>query len=324
MEKKEFEKIRREAAEQSKKRTRILVCGSIIILVLAILVSAIASANRPRFGRFTTVLPFMFTFMFAVFFILLFFVLVTLFHPARKALLKYQVAYKKYFVQRSLAKIFTNLAYQPEAGLPRAIVQTVMTGGDRYHSNDYVTGIYKKIRFTGADVHTEREHRHTDSDGHTTTTYSTIFKGRFLIFDFNRDFSFRLQLAGKSFVGDRLPKFVGEKKKFERMTTESIEFNKHFNIYAQDGLEMFYILDPSFIEKLQSICETYRNRILFSFIDKKLIVAINDNGDSFEPPRPDKLIDEETEIKRVNGDIDEIIQIVDKLMLNRYAFERKA
>lgn len=324
MEKTEFENIRREAAEQSKKRTRLIIFGSVFILVLAIIIAVIASAGRPRFGRIGAILPFMFTFSFAMFFILLFVVLTILIHPARKATAKYQAAYKQYFVKKSLEKIFTNLNYQPEAGLPKFIVQTVMTGGDRYRSNDYVTGMYNKICFTGADVHTEREHRHTDSDGHTTTTYTTIFKGRFLIFDFNRDFSFRLQLAGKNFVGDRLPKFVGEKKKFERMETESTEFNKHFNIYAQDGFEMFYILDPSFIEKLQSIAETYKDRVLFSFMDKKLIVALNDNGDSFEPPRPDKLESEAVEIKRINGDINEIIQFVDKLTLNRYAFERKA
>ncbi len=324
MEKAEFEKIRREAAEQSKNRTRLIICGIIVILVLAVIVAIIASASRPRFGRTGAMLPFMFTFSFAVFFIVTFAVLVTLFHPAKKSMAKYQAAYKQYFVKKSLEKIFTDLAYQPEAGLPRFVVQTVMTGGDRYHSNDYVTGTYNKIRFTGADVHTEREHRHTDSDGHTTTTYTTIFKGRFLIFDFNRDFSFRLQLAGKNFIGDRLPKFVGEKKKFERMETESTEFNKHFTIYAQDGFEMFYILDPSFIEKLQSIAETYKDRVLFSFMDKKLIVALNDNGDSFEPPHPDKLVSEADEIKRINGDINEIIQFVDKLTLNRYAFERKA
>ena len=49
--------------------------------------------------------------------------------------------------------------------------------GDRYHSEDYISAEYKNIKFEQSDVHIEEEHESTDSEGHTTTTYVTIFKG---------------------------------------------------------------------------------------------------------------------------------------------------
>ena len=322
MDKSEFEKIRLEAVEQLKKRNRILLFSSLGILAAFSLFGVIIFAGAGHRTRFFGAFPIIFSISFSLFFIMLLFVLLYFFHPSRKAMTAYRDAYKTYFVQQSLAGVFDNLQYDRNSGLPRDVVQNIMTGGDRYHSNDLITAKYKDINFTQADVHTEREHRSTDSNGHTTTTYTTIFKGRFLIFDFNRDFKFRLQLVGKNFAGARLVRT--DKTKFEKIETESIEFSKHFTIYAQDGFEAFYILDPAFIEKLQAIGEYYDDRILFGFINKRLYVAVGDNNDSFEPPHPNKLIDEEAEIKRVKSDIATIVQFVDKLKLNRYMFGGKA
>ena len=321
MDKSEFEKIRLEAVEQLKKRNRILLFGSLGIILASFLGSTVMFGGSYRarlFGPFSII----FALSIALFFIVLLLIILTVFHPSRTALAAYRDAYKTYFVQESLAEVFDNLKYDRNSGLPRLVVQEVMTAGDRYHSNDLITAKYKDINFTQADVHTEREHRSTDSNGHTTTTYTTIFKGRFLIFDFNRDFKFRLELVGKNFAGARLVR--SNKAKFGKIETESPEFSKHFTIYAQDGFEAFYILDPSFIEKLQALGEYYDDHILFGFIDKRLYVAVGDNNDSFEPPHPDKLTDEKAEINRVKSDIATIIQFVDKLTLNRYMFGGKA
>ena len=45
---------------------------------------------------------------------------------------------------------------------------------------------------------------------------------------------------------------------------ESIDFNKKFKIYAEDGFEAFYLLDPSFILKIEKVSAEY---------DKKMIEA---------------------------------------------------
>lgn len=315
MEKYEFEAIRERAATLVKSRKRITLYVDLGVLGISILF-ALPMVMRYSFFFFIMALPP------AMFFIAIFTIMMQLFHPARYALKSYKMAYKSYFIKRSLEKTFTNLKYQHELGLPRPIVQTVMTGGDRYQSNDFVMATYKDINFVQADVHTERENRHRDSHGHTSTSYTTIFRGRFLVFEFKRDFNFRLELFGKKFPGARLTDGASGKK-YKKFETESVKFNRRFNIYAQDGFEAFYILDPSFMEKIQKIGDAYGDNILFAFIDKQLYVAVNDDNDSFEPPRPDVAFDEKAELQRVEKDIKTIVQFVDGLSLNRYMFGGK-
>ena len=313
-----FELIREKAASDTKSRNRVCAigCTGIFVLFLILALIFIPKSHSKFFTLFIMIPPMMFA-------MCIFLVVVFLAHPAKNSLGQYHVAYKSYMIYKSLASVFPNLRYYPTQGMPAETVRTIMTTGDRYHSNDFVTATYKDINFMQADVHTEERCESQDSDGHTTVTYSTIFKGRFLVFDFKRDFSFRLQLIGKRFQGAHLAYSFDNKTKFKKIETESTEFNKQFRIYAQDGLEAFYILDPSFIEKIQEIGELYRNNILFAFIDKKLFVAINDGNDSFEAPHPAKLIDKNAEKARVSKDIETIIQCVDKLSLNRYVFEGK-
>lgn len=322
----EFELLRKRAADESKQRKKICIIGSAIIFVLILTILIVVNSNGRLSSYGTTRFNIAFSIFLAIpismFLLFLFNGIVFLVHPARHSMATYRVAYKSYMIYRSLSEVFTNLKYYPNQGMPPAVVRTVMTTGDRYRSNDFMTATYKDINFTQADVHTEERHETRDSDGHTHTSYTTIFKGRFLIFDFKRDFSFRLQLVGKKFWGARLPRFIGENK-FKKIETESHEFNKQFKIYAQDGFEAFYILDPSFIEKIQAIGTYYNNSIMFSFMDKKLIVAVDDGNDSFEAPHPAKLTDESAEKARIAKDIMTIVQFVDKLSLNRYMFEGK-
>ena len=321
----EFELLRKRAADESKKRKKICIIGSLIIFGL-ILTLVLFVNNKGRSVTITRGQTIAFSIFLSIpismFFLLLYNGIVFFAHPARHSMATYRAAYKRYMIYSSLSEVFSNLKYYPDCGMPAPIVRNVMTTGDRYHSNDFMTATYKDINFTQADVHTEERHETRDSDGHTHTTYTTIFKGRFLIFDFKRDFSFRLQLIGKKFWGARLVSGAGENK-FKKIETESHEFNKQFKIYAQDGFEAFYILDPSFIEKIQAIGTYYKNSILFSFMDKKLVVAINDGNDSFEAPHPAKLTDLTAEKARIAQDIMTIVQFVDKLSLSRYMFEGK-
>jgi hypothetical protein len=185
--------------------------------------------------------------------------------------------------------------------------------GDVYSSNDLTIAEYKKVGLAQADVHIQNET--TDSEGHTH--YVTIFKGRFMIFEFPKQFNFKLELVGKKFRAYSVPKRdSGTGRKMVKINTESDEFNHTFKIFGQDGFEAFYLLDPAMIVKIQAIAEHYNGRILFGFLDNKMLVAIDDGKDSFEPPRwPSKPIDEKTEMKKVSDEIKVITDFVDVLSL---------
>ena len=65
----------------------------------------------------------------------------------RKSAKEYSLAFKDFFVKSSLTKIFTDLKYEPDNGIPYNIIDAtkMMYMGDTYSSNDLVTAKYKNI-----------------------------------------------------------------------------------------------------------------------------------------------------------------------------------
>ena len=148
---------------------------------------------------------------------------------------KFTLAFKETFVLKSLKNVFTDLVYEPEKGLDKTIIENtkMMYMGDRYTSNDYMSGKYKNINVIQADVHIEEEHITTDSNGNTTTTWITIFKGRWMIFDFNKYFKANIQVSQKGFSNSKLSNW-GAKLKYKKIMMEDEAFNNRFKTYAQD------------------------------------------------------------------------------------------
>ena len=234
---------------------------------------------------------------------------------------KYKKAYKDFFVKRSLENTFTDLKYLPDQGISRSVIANtgMMDMGDVYSSNDYIEGKYKDINFIQSDVHIEEEHTTTDSDGNTHTYYVTIFMGRWMIFDFNKEFKANVQVCEKGFGNNRFY----SKVKFEKVMMESLEFNKKFAVYAQNAHDAFYILTPSLMEKIQKLEERNDGRLLLCFINNQLHVGLYDSKDSFEPSSCFKKIDEAEELKRMSTDIEQITMFVDELNLDNDLFKKK-
>ncbi len=232
----------------------------------------------------------------------------------------YRRAYKAYFVEQNLAKTFTSLTYNHDKGVDKNIIAAtgMINVGDVFNSNDLTTGKYKDVIFLQSDAHILVEQ--TDSDGNTS--YVTIFKGRFMIFEFPKKFNFKLELIGKKFHAYRIPgKSSKTGRKMTKLNTESNEFNHSFKIMSEDGFESFYILDPAMIAKIQTIADRYHNNLLLGFIDSMLLVALNDGKDAFEPPRASKPIDEKAEMAKIHQDTKVITDFVDELSLDRKLFQ---
>lgn len=238
----------------------------------------------------------------------------------RKLRANYHKAYKEYFIERNLRAVFSNLEYSHELGLPSSFLYNtgMINTGDRYRSNDYVRARFKNVAFCQADVHIEVED--TDSDG--DTQYYTIFRGRFMVFEFPKEFNFKLALVGKKFAAFKKPgrdKKTG--RKLEKFATESPTFNKLIKAYAEDGFEAFYLLDPKTIATLEDITAKHGSGIAFLFVNNQLIIGLSNGKDSFEPPHPFRPIDEAKENAKVISDIKIITDFVDSLSLNRKLFK---
>lgn len=240
----------------------------------------------------------------------------------RKDARNYKNMYKSYFVEQSLRKCFTDVQYNHEAGMPAEEISStgMMRLGSDYSSNDLFTGKYHDVNIKQADVHMQDEY--TDSDGHTH--YVTIFKGRWMIFEFPKPFTFRLQVIQKWFGGaaKKAKKDKETGRKLKRISTESITFDKKFKIFAEDDFEAYYLLDPAFIDHIEQLSAQNKGKLMLCFIDNKLHVAFYDNKDAFEAPNPLKQIDEAKEFTKISQEIKVITDYVDFLKLDHKLFEK--
>lgn len=240
-----------------------------------------------------------------------------------KQITEFNNGFKNKYVLSSLNKIFTDLKYFPDKGLDYGVIANtrMMDMGDRYSSNDYFEGKYKNVNVKQADVHIEEEQQTTDSDGHTTTTWVTIFEGKWMIFDFNKTFTANVQVSQKGFGNSRVNNW-GEKNRYKKIEMEDAEFNKMFRIYAQNEHDAFYILTPSLMEKIKNLARTVSGKLLLCFINNELHIGLYNYKDSFEHSVY-KKIDEE----KINDDISKEIKIitnfVDELDLDNSLFRRE-
>ena len=181
-------------------------------------------------------------------------------------------------IKREIVKNFVDTKfeevklYEPQYGLSESDVlrSGITSRPDRFSSEDLIEGVYKEIKFRVSDCHMEDEH--TDSEGHTSTT--TVFKGRYYIYEFKRKF------VGTLKVWEKL--IFGNKQNLKKIETESIRFNKTFRSWTDDQQFAFYMLTPSVIEKLLAFEEKYKGKMAFYVHENELHIAVDDNNDYME------------------------------------------
>ena len=302
---------------KDKYRNKILKCATIccivaVALAVIFLISSGASSSLPSFG---------FYFLMTAFIVAIAGFIITAV-ATRKEASEYRAAYKSYFVEKNLTTIFSHIRYDHTRGIPKEVLfaTQMINTGDVYRSNDLTIGKYKDVAFVQADVHIQEEH--TDSDGNTT--YVTIFKGRFMIFEFPKKFNFKLEVAEKGFKANKVP-FHRQKsgRKLKKIELESSEFNKRFKTYSEDGFEAFYLLDPAFMHNIMELADKYEGKIMLGFFENKLLVGLKDGRDAFEPPNVFKKLDEKTEMEKVAHETRPITDFVDQLKLDNKLFVQK-
>ena len=231
----------------------------------------------------------------------------------------YSKIYKKELVAPALSEIFTDVVYIPEKGIPSSVLAntSMIYTGDSYTTEDYVSGKYKDIKFSSADINIQEQH--TDSDGNTT--YTTIFKGQWMIFDFNKTFKSDLLLYERGIAIARRGHRKNENN-FEKVEMEDISFNKNFTVYARNSLEAFYLLTPNTMEKIKKLKESLSGGLIFCFHNNELHIGLNNYKDLYEGNMFRKL-DIDKEIELVNEQMKIITNFIDILDLDNDLFRRE-
>jgi len=196
---------------------------------------------------------------------------------------QYKRIIKNEVLKSCLEKHFDNVNYKAEAGFSREEIASteLVSMGNRFHSNDYLSAYCDGVYFERSDVLVQ-DHRSSGKSSYTVT----LFRGRWMKWEFNKNFHGVLQIRGNSSLGfrSRKPfKWASSLPNMEKLTFENPEFNKQFTCYASDSEDAYYLITPHFMEKLMKLTDDFDCPVYYEFLQGYLHIAIYNDKDAFEP-----------------------------------------
>jgi len=216
-------------------------------------------------------------------------------------------------IMPAIAKFFGDFQYELNG-----MIQTnlnsfkIVPHYDRYSSEDCLKGKYKNVNVQSAETHLERENR--DEDGNIT--YSTTFKGMFILIDMNK--SFKGQTVIKT-DGGRIGNWFSKKfSGLENIKLEDPKFEDLFEVYGTNQIEARYLLTTAFMERFMDLAHIYDSKnIQASFIGKEIFIMIPSKKNLFEPKGIKESIIDINEIHKFLAQMYYVFQIVDVLKMNQ-------
>jgi hypothetical protein len=158
---------------------------------------------------------------------------------------------------------------------------------DRYFGSNYLTATYDGISFEKANYRLQKLETHTDSKGHSYTTYEDYAQGTMYRFQYDRDFGQVVKVLEKQGM------LSYAKGNLQKVETEYILFNKKFLTLASDATTVFYLLTPQIQEKILSLENKFKGQFYLAFIGNELFIAVNDSNTSIRIPWSKPLSQEE-------------------------------
>jgi hypothetical protein len=229
---------------------------------------------------------------------------------------KLKDAFKEEVVTEIIQAIDKTFHYSPKRSVSQAQFQTsqLFSKPDNYTGEDYVSGKLDKTDFEFSEIHAQEESRDSDGD----TTYSTIFKGFFMVADFHKHFHGHTVVVpdrtGEGWFG-RV--FKGSKRNGKQLAKmENPEFEKAFDVYATDQVEARYILTPNMLENIMNLKKRFNATVHLAFINSCVYIAISwRKYDFLEPNLKNSLLEEST-IHKFLDDVWVCLDIIEDMNLN--------
>lgn len=248
----------------------------------------------------------------------MFYVFFVLAPKAKTADEEMRILYKDTFLNGMFNEFFDHAHYMGQFGFTQYKVGEfdLYEFGNRFESEDQLSGEYKGVHFEQADVHIWR---HIDSNGSGNSENIEYFKGRMFIFDVPVKYIHSVKIFNKLPMSAKNDHRIrGSEGK--RVKLESMEFNDAFTVYSEDAHDAFYVLTPAMMEKLMDIYYKYCkiteysfHDISFHFKDSKLYFTMECFGNAFDPGAFPICYPEEKE--KLKEDIQVIIDLIESLDL---------
>jgi hypothetical protein len=177
----------------------------------------------------------------------------------------------------------------------------------KQNGNDLLEAEYKGYHFSQCDTELIDEYTDIDENGHSSKSYRTVFRGRFMIIDYDiftdepvRVYERSKRLSEKQLMRELeedepgLPSiggFVAGKimsvlspgfEKDKPVRTESSEFDSRFMIKTKSPVDALRILTPQMINGILETADRLDGELSFAFKNDKLYFAYENNKDLME------------------------------------------
>jgi len=216
-----------------------------------------------------------------------------------------------------------SLRYEPDRYITKAEFRQSGLFRDsinRYRGEDLFWGRVGSTGIRFSEVHAQHRQSSAGSKG-THTTYRTIFKGLFIIADFNKHF--RGMTVVLPDVAERTLGWFGQKlqdtfdvfRRGELVKLEDPEFEREFVVYGDDQVEARYILTPALMQRLVEFKRKAGRQVYFSFALSNVYIAIETDKDMFEPRMFRSFLHEEVVLEHLR-DLQFATSVVKDLDLN--------
>ena len=227
---------------------------------------------------------------------------------------KYNAVFKEEIVRKELESFLDIAEFSPGSTFNESVIREscLFPRYDRYSGNDFLSARYKNRPFTQSDICLEEIHTSTytdeNGDSHTETKYTTVFQGRFMIFDYTTI------SAEPVFVHDkRIHRLNFAGSALNSIETELDAFNRIFQISASSAVAAFRILTPQVLEGILLASDKLKCPISLAYLNNRIYVAVS-NGDEFEAVAVgDSTLLEQRE--RVKRDVQTVLDMVETLYL---------
>lgn len=205
-------------------------------------------------------------------------------------------------IPQTLGRVFQDVEYDPKGHIPRQLVEQTDMGlplGRIEHldGSDLVRTRYRgmTVEFSDLDI----KESTLDKDGNSYLR--TVFRGQWLTCDFSK------KLSSPVIVSE------GALKIRKTVLTDSAAFNKRFRVEAENPEEVYYVLTPHRMERIQELSDRVGGNVFLHFSPEgKAHVAANSGRDLFETG---KSQGQTTEIlrQRLEAEVLYLAQIVETL-----------
>lgn len=229
---------------------------------------------------------------------------------------RYEMTFKNLMAEPILKASFEDVRYTPEKGFSKNEVTKMnllyITLDAHFASEDMIEAVYSGVLFKQSDLQiSSTSNRSCDERDNSPKDYkgnTILVDGRLTRFPFKVPIKGQVQIGSR--IGIKWKHYLGKK----RVVLEDTEFNKNFDVFADDEHSAFYVLTPQVLGYFNSWCSGTSERIAATFDGEYLYVLRYGKGGVFkadmrEPFNADKKEDQ------IYAELDEIKKLIKVLHL---------